>query len=93
LVISQADYLYVFDLPNPKDRERVAAVAGIAPRELDEAVHALPQYGHLRYEADTGELVEFPPLPRGAPRPIPEHDDAGDFLETQRAAHLDELAG
>jgi hypothetical protein len=93
LVISQADYLYVFQLPHPRDVDRVAGVAGIDPRELDAALRALPKYGHLRYESDTGELVEFPPLPRGAPRPIPEHDDAGEFLETQRAAHLDELAG
>jgi hypothetical protein len=74
LVISQADYLYVFDLPNPTDRRRVADVAGIVPAELDDAVRALPRFGHLRWDANERELVEFPPLPLAPARPIPAVD-------------------
>jgi hypothetical protein len=37
LVISQADYIGIFDLPHPRDRERCAAVMGMAPKDFDAA--------------------------------------------------------
>lgn len=66
LVIAQADYVYIFELPNPRDRQRVADTIGWDPKDLDAAVRGLPQYGYLRYDArahDDQRLVEFPPLP------------------------------
>ena len=63
LVLQQSDYVFIFTLPNPADRRRVADTIGWDPREFDDAVLGLPKYGYLRYDGD--ELVEFPPLPRG----------------------------
>ncbi|MFL6144529.1 MAG: hypothetical protein ACJ72N_22035 [Labedaea sp.] len=63
LVVSQADYVYVFDLPNPRDRRRVADNIGWDPKEFDAAVHGLGAYAYLRYDARAHDLVEFPPLP------------------------------
>jgi len=68
LVVSQADYAYVFDLPNPRDRRRVADNIGWDPKEFDRAVAGLPLHGYLRYDARAHELVSFPPLPIRAPR-------------------------
>ncbi len=69
LVISQADYVYIFELPNPRDRQRVADTIGWEPKDFDAAVNGLPQHGYLRYDARAQEhderLVEFPPLPVG----------------------------
>lgn len=63
LVIANADVVYVFDLPQPADRKRVADNIGYSPREFDQAVGALPDHGYLRYVAARRELLEFPPLP------------------------------
>lgn len=68
LVIAQADYVYIFDLPQPGDRRRLADVMGYDAETLDDAIEALPQYGYLRFDAkahkDSGlRLVEFDPLP------------------------------
>ncbi len=68
LMISQADWVYVFRLPGPADRRRVADNIGWTPKAFDEAVFALSTHEYLRYEAAAndgeGELVHFPPLPR-----------------------------
>jgi len=61
LVISQADYLYVFQLPHPLDRQRVAAVIGYPPNAFDAAVAGLGRYEYLRWDGD--ELIHFPPVP------------------------------
>lgn len=67
LLISQADWVYVFNLPGPADRRRVADNIGWTPKEFDEAVFALGEHEYLRYEAAAaggqGELSHFPPLP------------------------------
>jgi hypothetical protein len=63
LVIGQADYTYVFDLPQPQDRKRVAENIGWPPGEVDRAVEALPEHGYLRHDRKAHELVSFPPLP------------------------------
>ena len=63
LVISQADWVYVFKLPNPNDRKRVAENIGWDPKSFDEAVFALGEYEYLRYDAARDDLAHFPPLP------------------------------
>ncbi len=67
LVLAQSDYVYVFKLPSPRDRERVASTCGIDRRTFDAAVHALARHEYLRW--DGHELVSFPPLPMQRARP------------------------
>lgn len=65
LVLAQADYVAVFDLPNPNDRRRVADSCGIEPREFD-AWHAqLPEHGFLWFDQRAHELVLCDPIPLG----------------------------
>lgn len=71
MVIAQSDFVYVFELPNPADRRRVADVCGIAPALLDDAVHALEKGGHEYLRWDGVELVQFPPLPLARTRKPP----------------------
>lgn len=72
LVLAQSDMVYVFELPNPKDRERVAETIGWDPRDFSAGVHELGPHEYLR--ADTNEsrpgdgepdlrLVSCPALP------------------------------
>lgn len=77
LVLANSDYVYIFALPNPDDRERIAEAIGFDPKELDAAVQGLPRFGYLRYDARADDLVEFPPLPLvHAPGPtIPDPDE------------------
>lgn len=63
LVLGQADYVVVFDLPNPRDRQRVAEEIGWEPREFDAVVRNLPEHGYVRYDARLKDLAVFPPLP------------------------------
>ncbi len=72
LVLAQADLVYVFTLPNPNDRRRVAECIGWPPAEFDAAVHDLGEHEYLRYDDNMpapaeGEpdlrLVHFEPLP------------------------------
>jgi len=63
LLISQADYLYIFDLPGVHDRRRIADTIGVDERALSAAIFALPEHGYLRWDAGTRDMVEFPPLP------------------------------
>lgn len=63
LVLANADIVYVFDLPQPRDRRRVADLIGWDPIEIDLAVAELPDHGYLRYVAARHELLSFPPLP------------------------------
>lgn len=64
MVLQQSDFVFVFTLPNPADRRRVADTIGWDPKEFDDAVLGLPKHGYLRYDGE--DLVEFPPLPDGA---------------------------
>lgn len=66
LVITQADYLYVFDLPGKNDRKRIAENIGWNLLDFDDAVAALPEFGYLRYDQANKDLAEFPPLPASA---------------------------
>jgi hypothetical protein len=63
LAVAQADLVFVFDLPNPNDRRRVADVVGYDPREFDEAVRALGEHEFLCWDANAKTLTHFPPLP------------------------------
>lgn len=71
LVLAQSDVVYVFALPNPADRRRIADACGIEPATLDDAVNGLGKHEYLRW--DGVELVAFPPLPLKRARP-PGHD-------------------
>jgi hypothetical protein len=63
LVIANADWVYVFKLANPNDRKRVAECIGWAPKDFDEAVHALQDHEYLRFDSSKDDLAHFPPLP------------------------------
>ncbi|MGI8685118.1 MAG: hypothetical protein ACR2MO_08550 [Acidimicrobiales bacterium] len=69
LVISQADYVYVFELPNPVDRARVADNIGWEPKDFDALVVNLPEHGYLRWDARQRVLDVFPPIPLHTGRP------------------------
>lgn len=66
LCLAQADRVVLYDLPHPRDRERVAAAIGIEPRilnaELDETRARGPHW-YLLYDARAHELYRCPPLP------------------------------
>ncbi len=63
LCISQADLVYVFKLPNPADRRRVADNIGWDPADFDTAVQALGRHEFLEYDSATDVLSHYPPLP------------------------------
>lgn len=63
LMISQADWVYIFKLPHPADRKRVAENIGWDPKDFDEAVHQLDKFEYLRFDSAEDDLAHFPPLP------------------------------
>jgi len=68
LVLTQSDLVYVFKLPNPKDRRYVADVIGWEPEDFDLAVRELGDHEYLRYDDSESEesdmkLISLPPLP------------------------------
>jgi hypothetical protein len=63
LVIANADYLGIFQLPNPDDRRRVADEAGINPAEFDDAVGALDEHDFLWIDQRARTITACPPLP------------------------------
>jgi hypothetical protein len=69
LVISQADYLAIFDLPNPADRKRIADVIGYDLNELEEAHGELAEHGYLWWDTRARELEVRPPIPHRAVKP------------------------
>lgn len=66
LVISQADYLALFEMPNPADRKRVADNIGFDLGEFEEAHELLVDHGYLWWDTVHRELEVRPPLPYGA---------------------------
>jgi hypothetical protein len=66
LVIANANWVYVFKLPNPNDRKRVAETIGWEPKDFDAAVFDLSDFEYLRYDGKKDELVHLPPLPAEA---------------------------
>ncbi len=81
LAISNAEWVYIFKLPNPNDRKRVAENIGWDPKEFDEAVAALKKHEYLRYDHGgndgEGDLAHFPPLPQELVNEI-EHPPTGE---------------
>lgn len=68
LVLSQADRVVMYDVPHPRDRERIAGTIGMHPRELAEqldATRARGSFWFLMYDAQSHELYRCPPLPVG----------------------------
>lgn len=69
LLLSQADRVVIYDLPHPRDRERVAASIGVEPKvlaaELD-ATRMMGPYWFLLYDAREHALYRCPPLPMSA---------------------------
>lgn len=63
LLIGNADFLFIFDLPGIHDRNRVAETIGVPESQLTRAIFALPPYGYLRWSTREREMIEFPPLP------------------------------
>lgn len=65
LVISQADYVATFDLPNPADRKRVADVCGIQLGVFEAALAKATSksHGFTWWDAAGRELLVMPPLP------------------------------
>lgn len=65
-LLSQADRVVIYDLPHPRDRERIAASIGIEPkvlaRELD-ATRAMGEHWFMMYDAREHALYRVPPLP------------------------------
>lgn len=99
LGISQADKIYIYRLPNPRDIERVANEAGVDPVELRAANSRLDVEAHeyLMYDANADVLWLMPPLPKLRPgrNHYPPHAAPGDLApeldELDTAAELDEL--
>jgi hypothetical protein len=66
LTIAQSDLVYVYDVPQAKDRQTIAENIGW-PTDLFHAEHQETlrrgPFWHLRYDARTHELIRCPPLP------------------------------
>ena len=63
LVLSQADWVYIFKLRNPADRKRVAETIGWDPKDIDAAIADLAPFEYLRFDSAKDDLAHFPPLP------------------------------
>lgn len=74
LVLAQSDLVYVFELPNKADRDRVADTIGWPTEDFSDGVLALGPHEYLRYDANQAppdgsgsghdlRLVHYPPLP------------------------------
>lgn len=63
LCLSQSDHVFVFDLPNPADRKRVADSIGWPPGNFSRAVSDLGDHEFLWWDTLGQELRHMPPLP------------------------------
>jgi hypothetical protein len=65
LTLAQSDLVAVFDLPNPRDRERIADSIGFPPKKFHEACHAAwrTEHAFLLWDARAKTLYEHEPLP------------------------------
>lgn len=65
LCLGQADRVVIYDLPHPRDRERIAAAIGIEPKVLNaelDATRARGKHWYMLYVAGEHELYRCPPL-------------------------------
>jgi hypothetical protein len=85
LVLAQADYVAVFDLPNPNDRRRVADACGIEPREFDHWHGQLEEHAFLWFDQRAHELVVCDPIPLGG-RSSSRRSSRGDTLAPEMMA-------
>jgi hypothetical protein len=77
LVMSQADLVYVFAMPNTLDRQRIAENIGWPPVDFDAAVRRLGPHEHLRYDDNEA---------------LPKVDDDGEAIEPDlRLVHCEAL--
>jgi hypothetical protein len=51
LELSQADYVYIFYMPHPRDQQRIAEACGIKPDVVTEGINALGEHEYLRFDA------------------------------------------
>jgi hypothetical protein len=70
LVLSQSDRIFMWDVPSPGDRQRLADNMGVPPRDLDRELarreHEMPQFSYLMFMAgppDQRGLYLCPPMP------------------------------
>lgn len=70
LAISQADRIYMFDVPSPRDRQRLSDNIGIPPRDLDRELERvrreMPPFSSLMFmggSPDQRGLYLLPPFP------------------------------
>lgn len=63
LLIGNADYLFIFQLPGIHDRRRIAETIGVPEDQLSRAIFALEPYEYLRWDQGNREMIQFPPLP------------------------------
>lgn len=63
LCVSQADHVFIFRMPNPADRKRIAENIGWPPDRLDAAVHELQLHEYLWFNGPEDTLSHMPPLP------------------------------
>jgi hypothetical protein len=70
LVPAQADYIAIFDVPSPHDRQRLAETMGWPPAKLNAALEDCTRRGahwFLLFDARAHELYLCPPLPMTSP--------------------------
>lgn len=66
MVLLQANYVVVYDLPNPSDRKRLAETIGWKPAAFDrecEETFGRGEFWFLMYDAQAKRLYRCPPLP------------------------------
>lgn len=66
LCLAQADRVVMYDVPHPRDRERLASAIGVPPRDLGvqlDELRTMPKHSYLMYVAAEHQLYMCPPLP------------------------------
>jgi hypothetical protein len=66
MVIGQADWVVMYDMPHPIDRQRVAEVIGWPPKQLNDALDEIRrrgEYWYLMFDAKGYRMRICPPLP------------------------------